>query len=468
MNNLHEFMEEYRSNDIYPFHMPGHKRNDSFMQYKFLEHDITEIPGSDNLFAPSGVLKSLNEKLAQAYGASESFLHVNGSSGAIISAIIAACGDGETVLVSRNSHISLYNALILQGGVPKYVYPEVTDYGICGGVTPAAVDCALQNNKDIKAVFITSPTYEGFCSDISTIADVAHKYNVPLIVDEAHGAHFGFSPEFPQTAVRLGADVVIQSLHKTLPALGMTAVLHVNSSLIDMNKLRYANRITQSTSPSYIFMSNVDALFSKVLNEPAPHFEKYVELLNYFYNKMKYNNAISMLSTELEGKFSIHKTDLGKLIFYVNSNDISGVKISERLRTEFKVQMEADFAKHIIGMTSIADTKEGFDRLIKGIVEIDRHLIFNNISDKIKKEQNICVEMKMTPRQAYFGKKKSVLFSESIGAVSASFVKPYPPGVPIIAPGEVITKQAYDAVISLIEDGVNVIGLNNTMVDIVV
>ena len=251
-DRLYKKLEEYGKSDFYPFHMPGHKRNPLAVEGDFpVERDITEIDGFDNLHHAEDILKRAQEDTARLYGVLESFYSINGSSGAILAAVSAAVDKGGQILVARNCHKAVYHAIYLRELSATYIYPhEDPKLGINGGISPGRVEMYLAENPDIQAVLITSPTYDGIVSDVARIAEIAHHYGVPLIVDEAHGAHFRFSDYFPVSAAQLGADVVINSVHKTLPCLTQTGVLHLCSDRVSRQKLKRILGIYQSSSPS--------------------------------------------------------------------------------------------------------------------------------------------------------------------------------------------------------------------------
>ena len=250
-------LNELEQSDIYPFHMPGHKR--AFLPFANpYAIDITEIEGFDNLHHATGILQEAQQKAADLYGAKKTYYLVNGSTCGLLAAISAAVPRGEKILMARNCHKAVYHAMYLRQLVPVYLYPEDTAYGIQGQVTPQMVQKQLKQTPDIRAVVITSPTYDGVVSDIKNIADTVHAYGIPLIVDEAHGAHFGFSPEFPENATRLGADAVIMSVHKTLPAFTQTALLHLCSDRIAEKKVAQFLGIYETSSPSYLLMAGIE------------------------------------------------------------------------------------------------------------------------------------------------------------------------------------------------------------------
>ena len=266
MDNLYKELELYGKKDYYPFHMPGHKRNAAVISTDFpFERDITEIDGFDNLHHPEGLILEAQKRAADLYGSKECFFSVNGSTAALLSAVSACVTRGGQILMARNCHKAVYHAVYLRDLKPTYVYPHLEhELGINGGITPSRVKRALEENPDIEAILITSPTYDGVVSDVAGISRIAGEYHIPLIVDEAHGAHFCFSDYFPVSAVELGADIVIQSIHKTLPSMTQTAVLHRCSDRVSSDMLKRFMGIYQSSSPSYILMASIDACMDKI------------------------------------------------------------------------------------------------------------------------------------------------------------------------------------------------------------
>ena len=278
-------LQAYADSDYYPFHMPGHKRTDKLEFPNPYSMDITEIEGFDNLHHPEGILKEAQMRASELFGSKASFYLINGSTSGILSAISAALPPRGALLMSRNSHKSAYHAAYLRELNTIYLMPAATEFGISGSISPASVEQALQENPGIGAVFITSPTYDGIVSDIQAIAGIAHSHNLPLIVDEAHGAHFMFSRKFPSPALRCGADIAIQSLHKTLPCLTQCALLHVNSKRIGLSLIKRFLDIYQTSSPSYLLMSSIEQCLRFLREESVSQMAEYTQILQAFYRK---------------------------------------------------------------------------------------------------------------------------------------------------------------------------------------
>jgi len=438
---MYKHIINYLAGDIYPFHMPGRKRNPLFMPPNLHELDLTEIPGMDVLSSPTGMIRDMQEKIANFYGASHSFLLVNGSSAGIIAAICATCTDGDTIIIPRNAHASVYNGLVLSGAVPMYILPQITEDGLAGGICPSSFDDMPHG----AVALVISPTYEGFVSDIRTIAHKVHSRGGILIVDEAHGAHFAFHKRFPTSALELGADIVIQSLHKTLPAPSQTAVFHVKEGRVDINRVKFLLNAVQTSSPSYILMAVCDYILQKLWAQPEL-FEIYVERLEKLRASMPTDGTIFLQHHEGSAIFD---TDPGKLLF---TTQLDTSTIAEIMSREYKVQMEMAAGQHILAMTSVADTEAGFERLQRAIEGISSETVGNvALSVPLSRLSSFtcgtlkaasltkaaCIpEMVFPPRQAIYMPSREIPWEESAGQISAQLIAQYPPGIALVAPGE--------------------------------
>lgn len=453
---IYDMLLNMKNSNIYPFHMPGHKRNKLFMPPDMLNMDITEVEGADSLHNPKGVIKKSLENLSKVFGADYSFISVNGSSGGIISAILSCCCEGDKIIVPVNCHKSVYSAIILSGAFPVYIEPEYFGYGIWGEVNAENVKNAIIKNSDVKAVVITSPTYEGICSDIKAISDICHERNIILIVDEAHGAHMVFNNYFPKTALMQEADISIQSLHKTLMTMTQTALVHIKGNRVDKERLFKCISMTMSTSPSYVFMGNIDYMLGMLNKSGKKIFSDYISELSKFRDKMK----------KLKNIFLIEKRNLdkSKLTFIMKKGN--GINVSNFLFHEYGIMLEYVSKGYFIAMTSPADTKEGFERLEKGLFEADKKLC-NEKDTEFVKSNFYLREYKLNMRDAFFKKSEKVNFNESVGKVSADFIIPYPPGIPVLTPGEVISKELIQYVNNLKSQNAEIIGINKGVISCV-
>ena len=468
MKRLYKELEDYSHKDYYPFHMPGHKRNPFSVDGNFpFDRDITEIEGFDNLHHPEGIIKEAQEAAARLYHSKESFFSVNGSTAAILAAISASVSRGGQILMARNCHKAVYHALYLRDLSPVYIYPQIEEnLGINGGILPSRVERELEENREIEAIILTSPTYDGVVSDIKEIAKIAHRYGIPLIVDEAHGAHFRFSDYFPVSAAELGADIVIQSLHKTLPAMTQTAVLHLLSDRVDREKIQRFLGIYQSSSPSYILMASIDACIDKMERDGEEMFQKFTDILEKARIRLSRCKHICLAGDDMVGSRGIFDYDKSKLIFSTRKSSLTGKELYDILLNQYHLQMEMEAETYVLAITSAGDTEEGLKRLCDAIEEIDKKesLTFKEEGEQeIFKDSlpNIKMKQVMKITEAMEASVKKYALNESIGQVSAEFMYLYPPGIPILVPGELITGQFVRNVRRYMEKGLNLQGLSD-------
>lgn len=466
MPDLNQKLIQYCQSDIYPFHMPGHKQT-AFPFPNPYSIDITEIDGFDNLHHAGDILKETQERAAALYGAKRSFYLVNGSTCGVLAAVCAATRKRDKVLVARNCHKAVYHALFLNELQTEYLYPVLTNNDIQGQITVEQVEEALYHNPDITAVIITSPTYEGIVSDVAGIAETAHAHGVPLIVDEAHGAHIGFGAGFPENAVKLGADAVIMSLHKTLPSFTQTALLHINSNRIAQEQVESYLDIFETSSPSYLLMAGMDACIRLLQEEGKVLFTRYRELLDQFYRDISDLELLHVMSEKDLGKEEAYDWDDSKIVIFTGKADMTGEKLGRILLDRYQLQMEMLSGTYVLGMTSIMDRQEGFTRLSKALHEIDRECMDNQRKRNDGNSKIFIERMYQKNRremQIYQARElsyKEVKLEEAVGKMSADFIFLYPPGIPMIVPGEIISRQFIENVKECIEMGLKIEGLAN-------
>lgn len=439
MGNLLKKLEEYYNKDYLPMHMPGHKRNIKLLGEKLpYKIDITEIEGFDDLHHANGLIKDIEDKAKKIYGSKRSFILVNGSTCGILAGIRSVVNFGDKVLVARNSHKSVYNAIELNNLDSIYLSPKVNRYGIDENIDVNEVEEILKENKDIKLVVITSPTYEGIISNISSIVSIAHKYNIPVLVDEAHGAHLRFMDNlYNKEALNSGADIVIQSLHKTLPALTGTALLHIQGDLVKEEDVARELSIFETSSPSYILMSSIEECLDIISSKGKELFKKYENNLKYFYNETRKLQKLKILGNEIENK---EYYDFGKIVIITKNTNITGKELSNILRDEYKIELEMASINYTLAMTSICDTKENFIRLLNALEEIDKRIEKKEPSSE---DYSIIIPKKeMKVSEAIRNKiYKLEDYKEIEGKISKEYIWVYPPGIPLITPGEVINKE---------------------------
>lgn len=452
---LYDKLKEYSKSGVYPFHMPGHKRNpelcDGIMPY---EIDLTEIDGFDNLHNAEGCILGVQSLAEKLYNVKKAFLLVNGATGGILSAVHAMTDRGDKVLVARNSHKSVYNAIELCGLQPEYIVPEIDEsFGISCSVTPYQVETAIKNNPDARLLIITSPTYEGVVSDIKEICRIAHLHNVLVLADEAHGAHFPFSDCFPTEAVQSGADAAVVSLHKTLPSLTQTALLLTsNENLIEPLAENLA--IFETSSPSYVFMAAIEKCLEFCENSKA--FADYVKKINSFSEKCRALKNLRVLCCGNDNvqNHSFFNFDISKITVSVKGLDINGAELAERLRNEFKIEPEMVCADYVLLISTVCDSDEGFLRLFNALQIIDNECSQKELSLERSVFSKPVVALKPSDCNGKSG--EFMPLSDSIGKISLEYVWAYPPGIPIIAKGEIITQEIVNAIFTQIKGGINV------------
>ncbi len=452
--SLSKRLDNYAKSNMYPFHMPGHKRR--------LEGcygiDMTEVEGVDDLHDPSDVIAEDEKRLAKLYGADEAFMLVGGSTVGNLSAVYASVNEGNLILIQRNSHKSVYNAATLRHLQVGYIYPKVDENGIYAAATLEEIQLAVDKaNKPVSAVVITSPTYEGYYCEVEKIADYCHENNIILIVDEAHGAHLGFHLEFPHQSAQ-AADITITSLHKTLPSLTQTAAMLVNKTRVDVRKIREALDIFETSSPSYVLMDSISRCID-IMEKSRDYFEEYVDNLTDFYKISGKLKHIKIIDENSQLK------DKGKLVISTKNAGITGVELAKLLREKYELETELSSFSYLLAMTSIMDSKEGFERLKKALIEIDENLADGEICVPITKVMK--PNKKLELWEAKNAKSEELEIEKASGRISTSMVCLYPPGAPVIVPGEEITEEAVSIIISSMNEGIHVTGLNNGRICVV-
>lgn len=461
MEHLFDKLGVYGREDIYPYHMPGHKRKGwgKLPQEMYLR-DITEIDGFDDLHQPEGILRELQEHAAALYGAEESFYLVNGSTAGILSAVSAALPEGGHILMARNCHKAAYHAVYLRKLSVSYLYPPLMEeYDILDGITPDQVRQALEREPDIGAVLIVSPTYEGRISDIRRIAEAVHEKGLPLIVDEAHGAHLGFSGDFAENSCQAGADLVIHSVHKTLPSLTQTALLHVNGSRIDRVLLRRFLHIYQSSSPSYLLMAGIDNALQYVEEAGAEAFAAFAS---------HYRKLLADLAPCRNLRFLPlvqRRQDVGKLLISTKTTNVSGKKLYDILLREYHLQLEMAAETYALAMFTVNDTEEGYERMRTALLRIDGTLDAGETGDVPGRgypryPARVDPGDQISLARAWDLEKRYVTLEESVGCRAGEFVNLYPPGIPLLVPGERIAPQLPEDFRRCLEKGLKVQGLD--------
>ncbi len=447
-------LREYDSNGAVPFHMPGHKRNKKLEYLNGAQTiDVTEIEGFDNLHNSKDLLKYAQQRTADFFCVKESRYLVGGSTSGILAAIRATTHAGDGVLIARNCHKSVYNAVELCALRPYYVMPAYfEEYGFYGSVMPEDVQRELLIHRDIKLVVITSPTYEGVLSDIKSIAEICRKHNVLLFVDEAHGAHLGLSRRFEQSARNLGADIVVNSMHKTLPSLTQTAVLHICSDRVDIAAVDRNLAVFESSSPSYVLMSSIDGCVHYLTHEGAGALEAWSDMVDKFRRSFARSKKFKIFNGAREGRvFAYDKT---KLVFLTVESSMSGIDFMRTLRSKYKIELEMASSNYALAMTGVGDGLPTYLALSEAVFELE--------NEAGQRRGLVNINGVKLPKKAFEPYEIDTLdldfvdFENSVGHVAAENIWAYPPGAPIICKGEIIAQDVLRHALFLYECGVNV------------
>jgi lysine decarboxylase len=441
--------------------MPGHKLGKGIPP-EFLENlaclDLTEIPETDNLHFPTGPIKEAQQLAARAFGAQHSFFLVNGSTCGIQSIIMTICKPGDKLIVSRDCHKSVINSMMLAGARPVYIKPQFErNFGIPGVVEPRDIERALNQNTDAAGVFITRPSYYGICSDIKKIADIVHSFGKVLAVDEAHGGHLVFSRRLPICAMKAGVDICVQSAHKTLPAFTQGAYLHINSERVDIERLRFFLRTFQTSSPSFIVLTLLDLareLMEKVgeglLNKLLDYIEQFREYIESY-------AGLALLGSDCLYKNRLDKT---RIVINVKKLGITGFEAEGILKNENNIQVEMSDLFNIVCIATISDDMNSIKRLAAGLAQLDTN--YNFVDDT----GPACLKPLDVPRQVL--ELKDIMQSEgegiklknAAGRVCKEIVTPYPPGIPLVCPGEIITDEMVEYIYNIMAAGGNINGIS--------
>ncbi|MBD2346936.1 aminotransferase class I/II-fold pyridoxal phosphate-dependent enzyme [Anabaena subtropica] len=435
------------------FYTPGHKGGKGIAQplvdllgKSVFAADLTELAGLDNLSAPQGVIQEAQQLAAAAFGASQTWFLVNGSTCGIEAAILATCGPGDKIILPRNVHSSAIASLILSGAIPIFINPEYDSVlDIAHSITPDALQTALQQHPDAKAVLTVYPTYYGVCGDLEAIAQITHQYNIPLLVDEAHGAHFAFHPELPTSALAAGADLTVQSIHKVLGAMTQASMLHVQGNRIDGDKVSKALQLLQSTSPSYVLLASLDtarqqmALFGKQLMSHT------LQLADDARERISQISGLSVLQFPGEevspGFTALDKT---RLTVTISGLGLTGFAAEEILDEKLGVTAEFSTLQHLTFIISLGNTAADIEQLVQGFTTLAEINPATATSVKQKISSNLAYFPAISPREAFFAANETLPIEQTCDRICAEIVCPYPPGIPVLMPGEVITKTALE------------------------
>ena len=453
-NALKKFAEEENTS----FHMPGHKGKNTLVDWgKYIPLiDTTEVLGMDNLLEARGIIKESQDLAAAVFGSKYTKYSLNGSTGSIYIALSAITDPGDKVLIERNCHKAVYNALILNRLKPTYIYLHYNrDYNIHTGLDADEIDRILGSDPDIKAVVLTYPNYYGVCSDLEKIARVVHKHGRVIMVDEAHGSHMGFSDRLPKSALASGADIVVQSTHKTLPSFTQTSMIHVGTDRIDRDKLDDRFQLYISTSPSYLFIASCEIAAAYMDTEEARiKLEKNIDKCIETTKRLNDIEGVFAFTSDKDDG-TIYAKDPTKILFRIEG--MSGRELERELYERHDLMLEMTDYYYGLALTSLMNEDEDYDRLVEAVRDLAKSVQDKGIVPVSIKMPEPLISLPIY--KAYYMKRKDVDLDKSIGHVAAQSLIPYPPGIPILVPGEVITDDLYRTIVFLIENDIEIVGL---------
>lgn len=445
---IYEALQTFRQMRVVPFDVPGHKHGrgnpelTAFLGEKCVTIDVNSMKPLDNLCHPISVIHEAEVLAADAFGAAHAFLMVGGTTSSVQSMILSTCKRGDKIILPRNVHRSVINALVLCGAIPVYVNPEVDHrLGISLGMQREQVEKAIRENPDAVAVLVNNPTYYGICSDLKAIVKMAHDADMYCLADEAHGTHFYFGAGMPISAMEAGADMAAVSMHKSGGSLTQSSLLLIGPK-VNAGHVRQIINLTQTTSGSYLLMSSLDISRRNLALRGREVFAKVVSMAEYAREEINAIGGYYAFGRELINGNSIFDFDPTKLSVHTRDIGLAGIEVYDLLRDEYDIQIEFGDIGNILAYLSIGDRPQELERLVSALAEIRRR--FQRDSSGLLSQEYIDPEVVMSPQEAFYSRKKSIPLKDSKGCVCSEFVMCYPPGIPILSPGERITAEILD------------------------
>lgn len=467
---LFSALKAYKEQRVIPFDVPGHKHGNGipelrdFLGENTLLVDVNSMKPLDNIGNPTGVIREAEELMAQAYGADAAFFLVNGTTFGVQAMVMAACQPGDKIILPRNVHESAIHALILSGAVPVYMQPEILPrLGIAGGVPYETFAETVKKHPDAKAVFLINPTYYGITSDLPKIIELAHRSNMTVLVDEAHGAHFHFHPELPPSSIPLGADIAAVSLHKTGGALTQSSALLLNERIYRREYIKTILNLTQTTSASYLLMASLDVSRKMLATEGRQIMSHILELARYARSELNRINGLYAFGSELINGKGVIGFDETKLGVCVTGIGLTGHEVYDLLRDKYNIQIEFGDVHNILAILSVGDTAKNVNALIAALRDIAmKHATGKNVETWVDLTNPDII---VSPRDAFYSRKKKIPLEEAEGEISGESIMAYPPGIPIVSPGERIDKSIIEHILFLKRQKTVITGVEDAMAD---
>ena len=455
------------------FYAPGHKQGKGcdrtlidLIGEAVLRADLPELPELDNLFAPEGVIQEAQQLASETFGAEKTWFLINGSTCGITAAILAVCGAGDKIILPRNIHSSAIAGLVLSGAIPVFIQPEYDPQErLAYNVTPEAVQQALEQHPDTKAVMMLHPTYQGVCSDLQAIVDLTHEYDLPLLVDEAHGAHFAFHPSLPPSAMSVGADLTVQSTHKVLSAMTQASMLHIQGNRVCSQRINKALQLVQSTSPSYLLLASLDAARQQMATEGQELMTRTIELARTARKQLATIPKLSVLEPKIRPGCvakpcrKAYRFDITRLTINLSQLGITGFEADEILHEQLGVTCELPLLEHLTFIISLGNTQEDIQQLISSCKTLSQHSRSPQTYSPIPPYPHPPISLNShSPRDAYFAPTETIAINEASDRLCGELICPYPPGIPLLMPGEVITTEAIEYLQRVVAAGGTITG----------
>ncbi len=470
---LFSALKETHQRKVIPFDVPGHKQGKGLKEFSdyvgntIMELDVNSMKCLDNICNPIGVIKQAEELAAYAFGADHGYFLVNGTTSGVQAMIMSACQPGDKIILPRNAHKSAIAGIILSGAIPIYIQPEVDDnLGIAMGVTLESVESTIGRHPDAKAVFLINPTYYGAVSNIKDIVKVAHRNAMSVLVDEAHGAHMGYHDEFPMSAMELGADMSAVSLHKTGGSLTQSSLLLLREGIIDPFTVKKNLNLMQTTSGSYLLMASLDVARKQLVINGKDMLEKVLKLSRDARTRINEIDGLYSFGRELVGNPGVYDFDESKLGVHVRKLGLTGFEVYDLLRDEYNIQVEMADYYNIMAIISLGDTEEAINALVEALADI---AMKHRRDEELKIVNNILrnPDVIISPRDAYYSNKRVIKLQDAEGEISGESIMAYPPGIPVVSPGERITKEMIEHILMLKEEETLIQGTEDPYVEYV-
>lgn len=466
-------VRRYAQAGITPFHVPGHKQGKGataalkdYVGTRVLGLDIAEIPGVSGFYDQTGLIGEAQNLAAEAFGADATFFLVNGTSGGIQAMIMSVCGPGDKIVIPRNAHRSIVAGLIFSGAEPIYIQPGYdAQLGMAVGLRPEQIAATLSEHPDAKAVLVMSPTYYGIASDLASIAAVVHSRDIPLLVDEAHGPHLAFHPELPRPALAAGADIVVQSTHKILTSLTQSSMLHLKGNRVSRDRAAAMLRLVQTTSASYLLLASLDLARMQMATAGERLLERTLTLAGLARERINRCPGLYSFGAEVIGRPGVHAIDPTKVTVKTADLGFSGRQAEKILRSDYGIQVELSDAVNVLAFFTVGDGQPEADKFATALEDFSRRYAERRVREDARLSPTVPLppipRQAVSLREAFFCRPKAIPLAQAAGCVSAGTVAPYPPGIPLLCPGEEISRAAVEYLNTVLDLDIGVQGMQD-------